>query len=90
MLECSWKSHFGVECFGCGFQRSFVLLMEGSFWESLKIFPATIPILLVFVYTGAHLYFKYKNGARNIVILFSASVILILGNFIWRLVQANN
>jgi hypothetical protein len=63
--------------------------MEGDFWESIKLFPATIPILLVFLYTGAHLIFKYKNGARNIVILFSSSVILMLGNFIWRLVQAN-
>ena len=89
MLECSWKSHFGVECFGCGFQRSFVLLMEGNFWESIVLFPATIPILLLFVYTGAHLIFKYKNGARNIIILFSTSAALMLGNFIWSLIQAN-
>ena len=89
MLECSWKSHFGVECFGCGFQRSFVLLMEGNFSESIVLFPATIPILLLFVYTGAHLIFKYKNGARNIIILFSTSAALMLGNFIWSLIQAN-
>ena len=89
MLECSWKSHFGVECMGCGFQRSFVLLMEGNFWESIQLFPATIPILLVFLYTGGHLIFKYKNGARNIVILFSSSVALMLGSFIWSLIQAN-
>jgi len=63
--------------------------MEGSFWESIKLFPATIPILLVFLYTGAHLIFKYKNGARNIVILFSSSVALMLGSFIWSLIQAN-
>ena len=86
MLECYWKSQFGIECFGCGLQRSFVLLMEGSFWESIKIFPATIPILLVFLYTGAHLIFKYKNGARNIVILFSTSVGLMLGNLVWKLI----
>ena len=90
MLECSYKSHFGVECFGCGFQRSFLLLTEGSFWESIKLFPATIPILLVFLYTGTHLIFKYKNGARNIIVLFSTSVILMLGNFIWSLIQANS
>ena len=89
MLECSWKSHFGVECFGCGFQRSLMLLLEGKIWESIQLFPATIPILLVFLYTGAHLIFKYKNGARNIVILFSISVALMLGNFIWSLIQAN-
>jgi len=86
MVECSWKSHFGVECMGCGFQRSFVLLMEGNFWESIQLFPATIPIILVFIYTGAHLIFKYKNGARNIVILFSTSVGLMLGNLVWKLI----
>ena len=86
MLECSWKSHFGVECFGCGFQRSFLLLMEGKIWESIKLFPATIPIILVFIYAVAHLIFKYKNGARNIVILFSTSAALMLANFIWKII----
>jgi hypothetical protein len=86
MLECSWKSYFGVECFGCGFQRSFLLLMEGNIWGSIKSFPATIPIILVFIYAGAHLIFKYKNGARNIVILFSTSAALMLANFIWKLI----
>ena len=86
MVECSWKSHFGVECFGCGFQRSCLLLVEGNIWESIKLFPATIPIILVFIYTVAHLIFKYKNGARNIVILFSTSVALILASFIWKLI----
>jgi len=86
MVECSWKSHFGVECFGCGFQRSFLLLLEGNIWESIKMFPATIPIIFVLFYTGAHLLFKYKNGARNIVILFSTSVALMLGSFVWKLI----
>ena len=89
MLECSWKSHFGVDCFGCGFQRSLFLLLEGNIWKSIVLFPATIPILIVFIYAGIHLIFKYKNGARNIIILFSTSVILMLGNFIWHLIQAN-
>lgn len=85
MLECSWKKHFGVECFGCGFQRSIALLFEGKFIESFQLFPATIPILFTFGYTLAHLLFKYKNGARNIIILFSISTALMLGNLTYKL-----
>lgn len=85
MLDCHWKKHFGIECFGCGFQRSIELLFEGNFLDSLAMFPATIPLLLTFGYTAAHLLFKYKNGAKMIIILFSISASLMLGNFIWKL-----
>lgn len=84
MLDCHWKKHFGVECFGCGFQRSLQMLFEGDLLGSLQLFPATIPLLLTFGYTIAHLLFKYKNGAKIIIILFSTSVALMLGNFIWK------
>jgi hypothetical protein len=86
MLECHWKKTFGIECFGCGFQRSIIALIEGDLMTSLSLYPATIPILFTFIYTVAHLLFKYKNGARNIVILFSFSVVLMVGNFIYKLV----
>jgi len=85
MLDCYWKKHFGIECFGCGFQRSIELLFEGRLVESLQMFPATIPLLFTFGFTIAHLLFKYKNGAKMIIILFSISAVLMLGNFIWKL-----
>lgn len=88
MLACSWKDTFGIECFGCGFQRSVLALFKGDLILSLSTYPATIPILFTFVYTTAHLLFKYKNGARNIVALFSFSASLIVGNFIYKLVIA--
>ena len=85
MLECHWKSTFGIECFGCGFQRSMVALFEGDFLESIRLYPAAIPLLITIVYTILHLRYKYKRGARNIVILFSFTVFLILANFLWKL-----
>lgn len=85
MLTCHWKATFGVECMGCGFQRSILALLEGDFLTSITLFPATIPLLFTFFYTIAHLIFKYKKGARNIVILFSFSAFLMLSNFIYKL-----
>ncbi len=86
MLDCHWKKTFGVECFGCGFQRSLIYLIEGDITASLSTYPATIPLLFTFIYTVAHLLFKYKHGARNIIFLFSFAVTLMVGNFIYKLV----
>lgn len=85
MLECHWKSTFGVECIGCGFQRSFIALLEGDLLTSLSLYPATILILLTFMYTSLHLLFKYNKGARNIIILFSTTVLVMVVSYIYKL-----
>lgn len=84
MVECHWKSTFGIECFGCGFQRSMMALFKGNLIESILIFPAAIPLLITLFYTLLHLWFKFKNGARNIIVLFSFTAFLILLNFILK------
>lgn len=85
MLECHWKKNFGIECIGCGFQRSLQALLEGDVLTSLSLYPATIPLVLTFTYTAAHLCFKYEKGARNIVILFSSTVFIMVTSYIYRL-----
>ncbi len=84
MVECHWKSKLGIECFGCGFQRSMMALFKGNLIESIVIFPATIPLFITLIYTFLHLWFKFKNGARNIVVLFSLTAFLIVLNFILK------
>jgi len=85
MQECSWKTDYGIECLTCGFQRSFVLLLEGNIFESLKMFPALIPFLLTIIVLVLHLIYKLKNGAKIITILFSITAILIVANYLLKL-----
>ncbi|MBL4604087.1 MAG: DUF2752 domain-containing protein, partial [Flavobacteriaceae bacterium] len=40
MLPCYSKQLFGVDCLGCGLQRSFILLTKGEFIEAFKMYPA--------------------------------------------------
>lgn len=81
MIECSWKSNFGIDCLTCGFQRSFEALLQGEIYESFLLFPATIPLLIVFIILPIHLIFKLKHGARIIVISFSIAALLIIINY---------
>ncbi len=47
LLPCAYRSLFGVDCPICGFQRAFLLLVQGDFMESLKMYAPLIPILIL-------------------------------------------
>ncbi|RZK90568.1 MAG: DUF2752 domain-containing protein [Pedobacter sp.] len=49
LLPCPFKYLFGLDCPGCGFQRSVVALFSGDLQESLQLYPPTIPFLLSFI-----------------------------------------
>lgn len=85
MITCSWKSTFGFDCPGCGFQRSFLKLFEGEFYESVMLYPATLPILITFLLLILHLRYKFQEGAYTLVGTFLISTILILVNFLSKL-----
>jgi hypothetical protein len=46
MFPCLSKTLFGMECLGCGFQRSFLLLLQGDFSGAFKMYPAIFTTLL--------------------------------------------
>lgn len=83
---CFYKKNFGFECPGCGFQRAVIELLQGNIIESIKNYPALIPLILTFTMLLLHLVFRLKNGALIIKILFFISVSLIIGNFVIKLI----
>ena len=89
MIECSWKKHFGIDCLTCGFQRSFWLLTKGDLVESFVTFPAAIPFLLTILMTCIHLFFKLKNGAKYILILFSSTAAIMVINYIIKILNGD-
>jgi len=54
MLPCMNKKLFGVECPGCGMQRSAALLFKGEFAEAFFMYPGIYPLLflLLFILTS--------------------------------------
>lgn len=85
MLACSWKQSFGIECMGCGMQRSIIHLYKGEFIEAFKMYPAIYTLIIMFVFLGFHLKYDYKKGGRVLIYLFSINALIILTNFILKI-----
>lgn len=50
MLPCPFKYFTGIDCPGCGFQRSVIALIQGDLHKSFQVYPPAIPLLLFFAY----------------------------------------
>jgi hypothetical protein len=85
MPSCIYHKYLGIDCPGCGFQRSLIYLLKGDLVASLKTFPALIPILVMLSYLILHLIFKFKKGHRVLLWLFILSSILIVSNYIFKI-----
>jgi len=85
LLSCPIKQLSGIDCPGCGLQRSLVALIKGDLISSFKFYPATIPILGLFLFTLIHLKFDFKNGAFIIKMLYIGATIIIVINYIYKI-----
>lgn len=85
MSSCPYKQLTGQICPGCGVQRAFVLLLKGEIWESMLMYPALLPMLFLFVFLAVHLKFKFKRGAWFLMYNFILVAVLILVNYIVKL-----
>lgn len=60
LLPCLNKQLFGLECYGCGGQRSILLLLKGDFHGAFFMFPAIYPILILLGFVLFNLFYKFQ------------------------------
>jgi hypothetical protein len=89
LLPCPFKYITGIDCPGCGFQRSVLALLEGHLQKSFILYPATIPVLMLFAFISADGYLKFDTPKYLIKKLLFALVCTIItinyGIKIWEL-----
>ncbi len=85
LLVCPIKQYTGFDCPGCGFQRSVLALFEGNLITSFKLYPATIPLIALLIFTVVHLKFDLKHGAFFIKILYIGISLIIVFNYIYKI-----
>lgn len=79
MLPCLNKKLFGIDCPGCGMQRSIHLLFHGEFLAAFKMYPAIYPILMlvVFLVSNAFIKFRYGHQIKLFLMLATAGTIIL-------------
>ena len=82
--SCPWKKNLGIECMGCGMQRSFILLLKGEFIASFYMYPPLYTLIIMFAFLPIHLKYKIKNGHNILIFLFILNIIITLVNYILK------
>lgn len=84
MIPCLNKSLFGVDCPGCGIQRSAVMVAQGDFAGAFEMYPAIFTLILMFGVIGVNYFYKIKYGPKIITSLAIVNVTLILTNYFFK------
>ena len=85
-LPCMFKAVTHFDCPGCGLQRSFILLIKGDVLSSFIMYPALIPVILLFSFLIIHLVRHIKNGTAILkyAYIFCAGIIMV--SYIYKLI----
>ncbi len=85
-LPCFYRKFLGIDCPGCGMQTALIELLKGNIVESIKVYPALIPTICMFIYLILHLIFKFKNGANFLKYCFIFTVVIIVINYVYKMI----
>lgn len=80
MGSCPWQK-IGLDCLGCGMQRSIILLLKGEFIASFFMYPSLCTLVIMFIFLPIHLKYKVKNGHKILIILFVLNILITLVNY---------
>jgi len=86
LKPCIYNEKLGFECLGCGLQRSLIELLKGNILESLKLYPALIPIILMFGYLLLHLIFRFQKGGDILKYIFIFNIAVVIIHYIFKLI----
>lgn len=87
MLPCLSKQLLNLECFGCGLQRSVVLLFQGQFIAAFKMYPAIYTLILLASFLILNPYFKFKNSEKIKITLVVLNITIIVINYIIKIIN---
>lgn len=86
LLPCPTKLFFGIECPGCGMQRSIIELLRGNFLESIKLYPPLIPLIILLVLLVINLKVNSLVLQKVLKYFFIAEAIIIFINYILKFI----
>ncbi len=90
MLPCTNKMIFGLDCPGCGTQRSLVLLLRGDFIGAFEMFPAIYTTLLLFAFIVLHFLDRSRSYHKLIIGFAIANAAITIIAYIYKITSTFN
>ena len=87
MLPCLNKKLFGIDCMGCGMQRSISLILHGEFTAAFHMYPAIYSLIVLFIYIGLNIFFKFKNSNKVITALAIITLATIIISYVIKIIN---
>lgn len=89
-LTCSFKEVSGVDCLGCGLQRSLICILRGDLYGSIRYYPPLlffISYVVVIILYLTNVIQIFSDRIRHMTYAFLTIVVLsyILKGFFWGL-----
>lgn len=84
MLPCLSKTLFGIECLGCGFQRSLLLLFQGQFKAAFEMYPAIFTSLIFIASLLLNAVHKKGNYSKAIIILAIINASIMIAGYYYK------
>lgn len=85
MLPCINKMIFGIDCLGCGLQRSLLLLLKGDFIKAFYMYPAVYTLIILFAFVIINYRKKFKNSKTIISTLIIVNSIIIVTSYVIKM-----
>jgi len=85
MLPCLNKTLFGVDCLGCGIQRSISLIFQGQFVAAYKMYPAIFTLFILAVFLIFNLFIKFKYDYKIKMGLIILNVIIVVISYLFKI-----
>lgn len=85
LLPCPIKVVTGIDCPGCGFQRSLLALLQGHWYESYQYYPPTVPLLVLLLYVLLKNAFRFDRRDILMKVLAVACGWFVLGVYVMKL-----
>ncbi|MFH6996952.1 DUF2752 domain-containing protein [Flavobacterium sp. FlaQc-57] len=84
MLPCLFKTLFGFDCLGCGFQRAIFLLFKGKFSDAFEMYPALYSLLIFLVVLIFHFSDRSKNYQKSLWIFGTINLFFMIGGYYYK------
>ncbi|MFC6103190.1 DUF2752 domain-containing protein [Olivibacter domesticus] len=87
LIPCPFKFVTGIDCPGCGFQRSLLHLMQGDLKASIQLYPPAIPLISLGIFFLVKHYFIFKKSESIATILACLVGGIIIASYIQKMWQ---